>query len=194
MPNTLKLNHDKTDILSFIVSAYTLFRLRSPFVSVRKAFEQPELLKSRCLVHFFYHLWSEAGRRETMYACSYKPGAWSRVYWSQPKGFHWRQQALGWAPRASLHANNILPVVSWSFTGQISGLARMPRFPLLAQWVKGQPASTGLRVLRLVLNKDEASAYCAEALVCAKLMPSATGLPPLASSHLLPQGASDSGE
>lgn len=53
MPNTLKLNHDKTDILSFIVSAYTLFRLRSPFVSVRKAFEQPELLKSRCLVHFF---------------------------------------------------------------------------------------------------------------------------------------------
>lgn len=70
----------------------------------------------------------------------------------------------------------------------------MPRFPLLARWVKGQPASTGLQVLRLVLNKDQASAYCAAALGCAKLMPSATGLPPLASSHLLPQGASDSGE
>lgn len=142
----------------------------------------------------FYRLWSEEGRRETMYACNYRPGAWSRVYWSQQKGFHWRQQVLGWAPRASLHANNILTVVSWSFSGWLSGLAQMPRFLFLAWWIKGQPASMGLQVLRLVLNKDWASTYWAAALGCAKLMPSATGLPPLASSHLLPQGAPDSGE
>jgi len=60
--------------------------------------------------------------------------------------------------------------------------------------VKRQPASTELQVLRLVLNKDQASADCAAALGCAKLMPSAAGLPPLASSLLLPQGAPDSGE
>lgn len=30
----------------------------------------------------------------------------------------------------------------------------MPRFLLLARWIKGQPASMGLQVLRLVLNKD----------------------------------------
>lgn len=77
----------------------------------------------------FYHLWSEGGRRETMYACNYKPGAWSRLYWSQQKGFHWRQQVLGWAPRASLRANSSLTVVSWSFTGWISALAQTPRSP-----------------------------------------------------------------
>ena len=35
------------------MSAYTLFWLHAPFIGVRKVLEQPELLKSRCLVHFF---------------------------------------------------------------------------------------------------------------------------------------------
>lgn len=38
----------------------------------------------------FYHLWSEG----TIYASNYKPGAWSPIYWSPLKGFHWCQQAL----------------------------------------------------------------------------------------------------
>lgn len=32
---------------------YTLFWLHAPFVGVRKVLQQPELLKNRCLVHYF---------------------------------------------------------------------------------------------------------------------------------------------
>lgn len=92
MLSVLKLNHNEADAVSLGVSVLYYSGHTQGCVKGKKGAWTARAIKQMSATHF-YHLWSEA-RRRTMNAHNYQPGAWSTVYWSPLKGFHWRQHAL----------------------------------------------------------------------------------------------------
>lgn len=74
MLNTLQRNPSQTDTVNTAVSAHVALVPRS-LCQGKKGAGAATAIEEQMSPMLFYHLWSEGGRRETMYACNYKPGA-----------------------------------------------------------------------------------------------------------------------